>query len=276
MMYKTFVVRSSIFTAMAFLAATFVYPLFFMFYNSLKSKKEYLLNQFSMPENWFFLNNYRVVFLDFNILNNLMVSLTIALTSTALITFFGVFAGYAFSKLQFRGKAIVYVLVLATIFMPGQVSMIPAYVMFSKLNLMNNLWSVILSYLAGGLPAAILLLTAGFTGISNELIESAKMEGGGYFTIVGRIIVPLGMPSIVISIIFNVINFWNDLLTPMLYLSDVSKQTVMVVLSGLMSRGSAQPTFQLAGLLISVAPVVLIYIFLQRHLVKGLTEGAIK
>ena len=161
-------------------------------------------------------------------------------------------------------------------FLPGQVSMIPAYVLFSKLNLINSHWLVILTYLAGGLPSAILLFQASFRGISNEMVESAKIDGAGYFVIIKNIIVPMGLPAISIVVIFNFIGSWNDLLTPMLYLSDLNKQTVMAALSALVQRTSKLPTYQLAGLTISLLPAIIIYLGLQKYLIKGISSGSIK
>jgi ABC-type glycerol-3-phosphate transport system permease component len=206
---KLSIARSAVFLAMVAFSITFLYPIFFMLINALKTKKEYFISQFALPADFLNFTNFRSIIFDFHILSNFRSSLIVAGGATILLVLFAVFASYAFAKLDFRGKKAVYVAILATMFLPGQVSMIPAYVMFSKLHLMNSYWSVILSYLASGLPAAILLMTNGFMGISNEMIESAKIDGAGYFSIVRNVIVPMGMPAVAICLIFNIVGYWK-------------------------------------------------------------------
>ena len=260
---------------MCLLTITFLYPLYYMVINSMKPKQEYYKSPFSLPESLNF-NNFILIIKDFNIFMYFKSSMIVAGLSTFLILLFGIFASYSFAKLKFKYKSIVYLCILSTMFLPGQVTMIPAYVMFSKLNLMDNYWSVILSYVAGGLPGAILLLVSNFRGISNEMLESAKIDGAGYFSTIKNMIIPMGVSGISIVIIFNFIGYWNDLLTPMLYLTSQTKRTVMVALTSLVTRGSSLPTYQLAGMLISTAPTVIIYLLLQKYMIKGLTAGGIK
>jgi len=257
------------------LSITFLFPLWFIIINSLKTKPEYSMSSFAIP-NELFLSNYDWIIRNYNFLSYFINTLFIVSISTILIIFFAVCASYAFAKLEFRGKNILFFCVLATIFLPGQVSIIPAYVMFSKFGLINSPWAVILSYIAGGTPAAVLLMRGTFMGISNEMIESVKIDGAGYFSIIKNVIFPLGISAIVIVTIFNFINYWNDLLTPMIYLSNIQKQTVMVGLTRLMERSNSQPTRQYAGMMLSALPSIIIYVFLQKFMIKGLTLGSIK
>lgn len=264
-----------VFLAMCIMTLTFLYPLWFMVVNALKTKTEYYESQFSLPSALNF-ENFKSVIVDFDIFMYFKSSIIVAAVSTLLIVLMSVFASYAFSKLRFKGKTVVYICILATMFIPAQVTMVPAYVMFSKVGLIDKYLSVILSYLAGGLPSAILLMNGTFIGISNEMIESAKIDGAGYFSIVRNVVFPLGMSGIAIVIIFNFINYWNDLLTPMLLLSSTEKKTVMVALTSLVQKTQSQQTYQMAGLVISVLPAICIYLFLQKYLVKGLTMGSFR
>lgn len=224
----------------------------------------------------FNLDAFKTVIANFNIFSYFGSTLIITLTSTVLLVVLAMFASYAFSKLRFRGKRGAYLAVIATMFLPGQVSLIPAYVMFSRFGLIDNYWSVILTYLAGGLPSAILLANGAISGIPNELVECGRIDGAGYFATVRNVIFPLSLSSVAIIIIFNFISSWNDLLTPMLYLSSSGMQTVMVALVGLVQRTSSQPTTQLAGLILSVLPTVIVYLFLQKYMIKGMMVGSIK
>ena len=264
-----------IFILLCVMTFTFLYPLWYMVVNALKTKQQYYMNQFSLPPSLNF-KNFTSIIVDFKILTYFASSMIVCVTSVVLILGFALFASYAFAKLRFKGKGIAYACILATMFMPGQVSMIPAYVMFAKVGLIDNYWSVILSYLAAALPAAILLMNGSITGIPNELLESARIDGAGYFRTVGNVVLPLSVSAIAINVIFNFIGYWNDLLTPMLYLSAPEKQTVMVALTGLVQKTSSLPTYQLAGLLISVLPAVILYLLLQKFMIKGMMVGSIK
>lgn len=260
---------------MAILAISFLYPLFYMIVNSFKDTLEYYINPFALPKT-FNLENYTVMLGEFKILRYLKNSLILSISSTLIIVMGSIFASYAFAKLRFVGKEIVYIIILITMFLPGQATIIPQYVMFSRYHLTNNYWSVILSYVASGFPGAILLLRSSFMGIPDELLESAKIDGAGYFVTVFKIAVPVTMAAIAIQIIFSFIGYWNDLLTPMLLLSKAEKQTVMVALSSLFSRYGSAPTRQLTGLFISVFPTLFMYLFLQKYMMKGMLAGSIK
>lgn len=264
-----------IFILLCVMTFTFLYPLWYMVVNALKTKQQYYMDQFSLPPSLNF-NNFTSIIVDFKILTYFTSSMIVCVTSVVLILGFALFASYAFAKLRFKGKGIAYACILATMFMPGQVSMIPAYVMFAKVGLIDNYWSVILSYLAAALPAAILLMNGSITSIPNELLESARIDGAGYFRTVWNVVLPLSVSAIAINVIFNFIGYWNDLLTPMLYLSAPEKQTVMVALTGLVQKTSSLPTYQLAGLLISVLPAVILYLLLQKFMIKGMMVGSIK
>ncbi len=260
---------------MLIMTLTFLYPLYYMIINSFKGTAEYYASQFALPATFNF-DNYVSMLVEFNFLHYFGNSLLVSCVSTVLVILLSILASYAFAKIRFAGRGIVYILILTTMFLPSQATLIPQYVMFSRYHLINNYWSVILAYVASGIPGAILLLRSAFLGIPNELLESAKIDGAGYFVTVFRIAIPVTMAAISIQIIFSFISYWNDLLTPMLLLTDGSRQTVMVSLSTLMSRYGNAPTQQLTGLLLSVIPTLILYLCLQKYMMKGMLVGAVK
>lgn len=267
--------RIAIFAALSVLAFSFLYPILFMFLNSFKTKTEYRKSAFALPENWNF-DNYVYMLDQFELLRYFFNTILIAAVSIAVMMTLAVFASYAFSRLPFKGRGLVYMLVISTMFIPAQVTMIPMYQMFSKMHLVNTFTGVIICNIAGGLPGAVLLLTSNFRGIPGELIEAAKIDGAGYFKVVRHIIVPMGKATIAINVILSFVGQCNDLFTPMILLQEMDKRTVMVALSSIMSKTSGDQAFQLTGLLLAVIPPLLLYICLQKYLVKGLTVGAIK
>lgn len=193
-----------------------------------------------------------------------------------LLLLIGVFASYAFAKLEFKGRRLVYIAVIMTMFIPSQVTIIPLYLFFAKLGMVNRYWSVIFSYVALFIPEAVLLLTANFKGILNALLESAEIDGCSYIEKVLYVVLPMGRAAIFLTIIFYFIMAWNDLFTPMILLQSMDKRTVMVALAALMGRYAGTPTLQFAGLLMGAVPALIIYMLFQRQIINGMSAGAIK
>ena len=272
---KHLVVRIVTFASLSVLAFSFLYPLFFMFINSFKTKNEYRKDAFALPKSWNF-DNYVYMLDQFELLRYFFNTIFIAVISIGVMMLLAVFASYAFARLPFKGRSVVYMLIIGTMFIPAQVTMIPMYQMFSRMHLVNTFTGVILCNIAGGLPGAVLLLTANFRGIPVELIEACKIDGAGYFKVIWNVIMPLGKATIAINVILSFVSQCNDLFTPMILLQEMDKRTVMVALSSIMSKTSGDQAFQLTGLLLAVLPPLLLYICLQKYLVKGLTVGAIK
>jgi raffinose/stachyose/melibiose transport system permease protein len=265
-----------VFLILILLTVSFLYPLYYMLINSLKTRNEYFVNPFALPHEGLQLINYTTMISQFKILTLFKNTFIISAGTVILILMVGVLASYAFAKLRFKGKAVLFVAVLMTMFVPSQVTIIPLFVSFSKVGLVNTYLSVILAYLALFLPEAVLLLTANFRGILDEMVEAAEIDGCSYLQKIWHVIVPMGRAGIFLSIIFYFIMSWNDLFTPMILLTKMDKRTVMVALAALMGRYSGSPTYQFAGLLLSAIPALVVYFIFQRNIIRGLSMGAIK
>ncbi len=265
-----------IFLTLLAISVSNLYPLFFMFFNSLKNRTDYLVNPFSVGGLTLTWDNYVTMISQFKILDLFGNTLFISFFTILFILLFGVIASFAFAKLKFPGIDLVYLLIISTMFIPVQVTIIPLYILYSKLHLVNSYWSVILTYLGMFLPEAILLMTSSFRGIPDELLEAAELDGADYFQKLRYIIVPMGTPAIVLTIIFYFIVTWNDLFTPMVLLQDMGKRTVMVALASLLSRYSGDPTFQFAGLVLAIIPAIIIYAIFQQYIIKGISAGSTK
>lgn len=265
-----------IFIALLLLSFASVYPLIFMLLNSFKDRTSYLLNPFNFNLSASTLQNYVTMISQFKILTLFRNSLIISILSILLLLALGIVASYAFAKLNIKGMNMLYTGIIATMFIPVQVTIIPLYMLFSKVGLVNTYWSVILVYLGMFSPEVILLLTSTFRGIPDEMIEAAKLDGAGYFDVLRYIIVPMGRPAVVLCIIFYFIVTWNDLFTPMVLIQDMNKRTVMVSLASLVSRYTGDPTLQFAGLVLAAIPAILVYVFFQQFIIKGISSGSIK
>jgi len=266
----------AVFTMLTLMSLTFLYPLYFLIVTSLKDKPHYVADQFGPGITHWSLTNYVTMLSQFKIVEKFSNTLYVVVFSLVIITVFAVFASYAFAKLSFRGSRFLFLFLLFFTFIPGQVTMIPMYVVFSGMGLINNPWSVILSYCSGGIPGGILLMTAAFRAIPGEVIESARIDGVSTVSMVPRIIVPMGRVAIIINLIMGFIGYWNDLFLPLLYLQNEKSKTIIVALAGLVSRYSNDPTYQMAGMVLAVLPVMVLFLSLQRFIIKGLMVGAIK
>jgi raffinose/stachyose/melibiose transport system permease protein len=264
-----------IFLVLLVLSASNLYPILFMLLNSLKSHADYLKNPFSLPDlsklSW---SNYVTMVSQFKILNLFRNTFFISVFTIVFLLIFGITASYAFAKLNFKGKNVIYFLIISSMFVPVQVTIIPIYMLFSKLHLVNTYWSVILTYLGMFLSETILLMTSAFRGIPDEIMEAAELDGAGYFDTLRYVIVPMGRPAIILCIIYYFIVTWNDLFTPMILLTDMDLRTVMVALASLISRYSGDPTLQFAGLVLAAIPAILVYAIFQNYIIKGIGEGS--
>ena len=119
-------------------------------------------------------------------------------------------------------------------------------------------------------------MTSIFRGIPDEMLEAAVLDGADYFGILRYVIVPMGMPAIILTVIFYFIVTWNDLFTPMILLQNMEMRTVMVALASLISRYTGDPTFQFAGLILASIPAILIYAVFQQYIIKGISAGSAK
>ena len=245
---------------LALLTFSFLYPLYYMLINSLKTRADYFARPFALPAPPLQFVNYSTMISQFRIFTLFKNSFIVSALTVALLLAFGTFASYIFAKYRFRLRPVLYVAVLVTMFIPSQVTIIPLYVLFSRLGLVSTYWSVILSYVALFLPECILLMTANFRGIIDELLEAAEIDGCNYFQKVWNVVLPMGRAAVFLSIIFYFITSWNDLFTPMIFLQKMDKRTVMVALATLMGRYTGAPTLQFAGLLLAAVPALLVYI----------------
>ncbi|MCE5188074.1 MAG: carbohydrate ABC transporter permease [Eubacteriales bacterium] len=268
--------RVVIFLVLLILAISFLYPLYYMLINSLKSLGEYYVNPFGLPREQLQWQNFITMISQFKILKLFGNSFIISFFTVLGLVVFGTLASYSFAKVNFKGKNGVYLVILTTLFVPAQVTMIPMYISFAKVGLVDNFLGVVIAYWAMFLPETIMLMTANFKSIPNELLEAATIDGCDYIGRLRHVVMPMGWPAISLTIIFFFISSWNDLFTPMVLLKSMDKRTVMVALSSLIGRYTGDPPFQYAGLLMSAIPALAVYAVFQKSIVKGMSMGAIK
>jgi multiple sugar transport system permease protein len=203
-------------------------------------------------------------------------SIWVSVATTALGVIVAVPAAYAFSRFRFPGRNLLFYAVLLRNMFPAVVFLMPLFIMMRWLGLVNNHGSLILTYLTFGLPLSIWLLKGFFDNIPPQLEQAARIDGATRFQAFLYIVVPLSTPGIIAASIYSFIVAWNEYVYALTFLNDKSRLTLPVGLQRFFAEHTTNwPGLMAASFIMSV-PVVVLFLFLQRHFVKALTEGAVK
>ena len=180
-------------------------------------------------------------------------------------------AAFAFAVVRFRGRELLFALLLATMMIPSQVSLIPNFILFKYMHLIGTQWPLILPAFWGG-AFGTFLLRQYFLTIPRELAESARVEGASLFQIFWHIYLPLAKPALAALAVFTFMGAWNDLLHPLIYLpADLHKTTITVGLSLFQTQYGGKWTVLMAGTLVSVAPLIVVFFVAQRQFIEGIS-----
>lgn len=198
--------------------------------------------------------------------------LTVVVTLLQLLT--SSFAAYAFSKLQFKGKKILFLGYIATIAMPWQVYMVPQFIMMSGMGLNDKLLAMIC--LQAFSAFGVFLMKQFYDGIPNELCEAARIDGMSEYGIWWRIMLPLSKPSLATLTIFTFVNTWNDFLGPLLYLHTESKKTLQLGLRMFIGQYSSEYGLIMAASVVALIPVLVVFLALQKYFVQGIASSGLK
>ena len=226
-----------------------------------------------IPENPSWDNYYDIIFVFQEGLfprwffNTLFTTLCITMGSLFLNTL----SGYIFAKKEFYGKNVVFSLLLATLMVPGAVTLIPAFLMVNRLGLFNTYWALIIPGLAS--PFGIFMMRQFISSLPTELIESAKIDGASELRTFWSIIIPLSTPAMAALGIFTVINAWNNFLWPLVVLRSNTMRTLVVGLATVQSEFNINYGLVMAGSVLTVLPMLILYILFQPYFVEGLRMG---
>lgn len=183
-------------------------------------------------------------------------------------------AGYAFAKFQFAGRGLLFSIVLVTLALPSQVTLVPLFQIMVQLNWLNTYQALILPNLA--LPFGIFLMRQTMQSVPDELIQAARVDGAGEFRIFAQIVLPTMRPALATLAIFLFLAQWNDFVYPLIVLRTADAYTVPVALASMKGVSDTDYGQLLAGTAVSVLPVLALFLFLQRHFVAGLFAGSVK
>jgi len=222
----------------------------------------------------FTLMQYENLFSRLNVSVNFMNSLFLSITVTIVSLLFNSMAGYAFAKFRFKMKDKIFNLLLSSMIIPAQVTMLPLFLMLKSMGLINSYFAIIIPGLAN--IFGIFLIRQYAISIPDSLIESAKIDGASDFQIYYRIILPLCMPILITLALFTFMGTWNDFMWPLIVLTDNSLYTLPVALANLMLEHSKDPELMMAGSVITIIPVLIVFLFLQKYYISGIMTGGVK
>jgi len=220
------------------------------------------------------LDNYRQLFASLGMGRYFVNSLLLALISTAISVSFNVMAGYAFAKLRFRGRDALFRALLGALVIPGQVAMLPLFLMLKPLGLINSYAGAVVPMMAS--VFGIFLVRQFARGIPDELLEAARIDGAREFRIFLTIVVPMLAPVLATLAIFSFLSSWNDFMWPLIVLTDDSLHTLPVALAGLSREHVQDNELMMAGSVVTVLPVLAVFLLLQRQYMAGLMAGGVK
>jgi multiple sugar transport system permease protein len=232
-----------------------------------------------VPPTWwpetFTLSNYHELFARLDFPKYLFNSVLVAVIVTVGNLVFCSALGYALAKLRFPGRKGLFVLVLGTLMVPGMAVFVPQFVLVSNLNLVNTYAGLVLPFLAG--PFGVFLMRQYLLSLPDELIEAARVDGAGEFRIFWRIVLPLSRPALATLGILTFLSSWNNFLWPLVVATTEDKYTLPVALA-LYSVGQNRTFFglALAGAVVVVLPVLIVFLFLQRYFLRGIATTGLK
>lgn len=272
-------------TFLLLLCAIVLLPMLHIIAGSLSSANIIDLSRVTIWPSGFTLQNYEHVIKNPIYLRSFGVTLIVVVSGTLLNLAMTIYTAYPLTRTYLKGRKFVLLFIIFT--MIFQAPLIPTYLVVKALGLLNTLWALIIPSAIGAFN--LFLCITFFRSVPEDLIEAARIDGVSEYGIVWRIMLPLSLPIIVTLLLFYSVGHWNNYFAPLLYITDLKLRTLQMYLYALISQGNSQDTIapptdmlvtpqtiQMATVVISSIPIMLVYPFLQRHFIKGALLGSVK
>lgn len=268
-------VLALLYCAMIAYCVLIFYPLFNMIVSSLKTTREIFSNPFGLPATLLF-ENYKTVWVVRGFGVYFKNSVIITFVSMIFVILFGSMASYGVSRYQYRMRTWVYMLFLSGIMLPLKAAIIPLFILIKRLNLMDNHLSLILIFIAMGLPSTVFILSGFMKAIPYELEYAARIDGCNDWMIYRRIVMPVTKSAIALVTIYNAVPIWNDFFFPLVFIQTNRLKPLPLGLTSFFGQYSTNWSLLFTGLSIAILPMLILYIFMSRYFIRGMTAGAIK
>lgn len=243
---------------------------------SFRTAKDSVRGPFTWPKEWSIISNYMEAWRVGNFSQYLLNSVYMMVLTVLGTLIVATLAGYSFAKFQYPGKKILYYLLLIGMMIPFQSIMLPLYFILKSMGLLNSLSGVGLLMIGTGEGFAIMMMRSFFMGIPDSMIEAARLDGCSEIKVLTRVILPNTFPAWTSLIVITAMGAWNNLLAPMLYIFNQEKYPIPYALYAFQSSFSTDYQLLAAGMMISIIPIVIVYIMFQSSFQNGLMAGAVK
>ncbi|MCB0554827.1 MAG: carbohydrate ABC transporter permease [Phaeodactylibacter sp.] len=255
-------------------ALSFLYPFYWMVLASLTPESQ--IGELGMAPLDLTFSNYTLMFSKIPIWRSLLNSTIVASLSTLGVLVFGSMTGYALAKLQFKGQNLLFFIIIFTMTLPFQITLIPNYILMVKFRWVDTLAALIIPALNNAF--AILLFRQAFKSIPNDLIDAARMDGCGELRIIYQILWPNIIPTIITVGILTFMNSWNDVLWPLIVIRDEQLMTMpqLVTLFAVGGRAEAQLGVKLASAVLLALPIIIAYSIFQKHFIRSMASSGLK
>lgn len=257
------------------LGVIFLIPFYFVIINSVKGFADILIDAAAWPQEFLF-SNYLKVWDIINFPRAFWNSLIITVISNIGLVVISSMASWKMVRTQGKFSKILFALFVSAMVIPFQTVMIPLMKLGGTLNLTNSIPGLIIMYFGFGVPLSLFLYHGFIKTVPIEIEESARIDGCSQFGVFWRIVFPLLKPITVTVVILNTLWIWNDYLLPLLVLQDAELRTIPLATSSFFAQYTKQWDMGLAALVMGITPVVIFFLFLQRHIIKGIAQGSIK
>jgi multiple sugar transport system permease protein len=257
------------------LAVATIYPMLFTTNVAMKTQRDYIMDRFSLSRSlrW---DNVATAWTSGAMARYFVNSLIVVVVAVAVLLVVGSMAGFALSHVRFRGSRALFLAILAALFIPFQVIMVPLARTMADTGLIDTYPGLILAYVAQFLPFTIYLMTSYYTGVPKEIVDAARIDGNSLYGVYRRIMLPLGAPALLSVGILDALFCWNDVLIALLMMPSAEHRTLMVGVTSLRGQYSNDiPSFA-AGVLIAAVPVLIVYLIFQRQIADAVTAGSTK
>lgn len=252
-----------------------LYPLLWLFLSSFKTNTELYANPWGLPEQ-FRLDNYIQAITEGHILqyfgNSVMITVSAVLVAVVLSSM----VSYAITRMQWRLSKLTLNVFLLGMMIPVYAMVVPLFSMFNRMGLLNTHLAVIIPHIAMAFPMAIFIMTGFMGSLPKEMEEAAVMDGCNIYQMFFKIIMPISKSSVVTVAVVTFINIWNDLLLPQIFLTDASKMTLPVGLTEFQGQYATNYVAEIAAVIITIIPSIIVYIWLHKHIMEGMVAGAVK
>ena len=256
-------------------SVTCIFPIIWMIYSSLKTDQEFSLDILSLPKKLIF-DNYARAIEEGNIGSYFMNSMFNTLITVAVVIVIAFVTGYCLSRLKFRGRTFVYYMFLSGLLLPMYALLIPIFVEFKSLGLLNKRYTLILPYIAFALPVAVFLVESSVASVPIEIEEAACIDGSSFLHTMFAIVMPMCRPVLSTSAILTFLNTWNEFPLALVLIRSNSLKTMPIGLTNFVGSYTVNYPLMLAALVVSTLPVVIMYLLFYNQIMKGMTAGAVK